>query len=254
MKINIVLIMSIISLCSYSQVGINTINPQGVFHVDGGRDNPSSGSPGLPEQANDVVISTSGNIGVGTISPNAKIELIGSATIAPIIARNMDISSTTTLADKQSLFPVVIDNNGVMVKQTSPISLGNSYSLDGVFNIIIGGGPVPVFTGINNNTVVAFKFATNLSFGFGNTAMIYGQISFSIKNGFKVSNDWTSSGQAETSTISLVGENTNTLIFDNASTTQPKLTFSYSSGVISVSSTATGTQTNVFIYEGKKIR
>ncbi|QIK59958.1 hypothetical protein G7050_08995 [Dysgonomonas sp. HDW5A] len=252
MKINIALIMSIISLYSYSQVGINTINPQGVFHIDGAGDNPSSGSPTVEQESNDVTVSVLGNIGVGTTSPNAKIELIGSTTVTPIIARNMEISSTTTLADKQSLFPVVIDNNGVMIRQASPVSLGNSYSLDGAFNILIGGGPVTVFTGINNNTVVVFKFATNLSFGNGNTGMLYGQISFSVKRGFRVSNDWVFSGDAVTEQYSLVGENTNTLVFN--ATTQPRLTFAYSSGIISVNSSATIAQTNVFIYEGRKIR
>lgn len=30
----------------FSQVGINTPNPQNIFHVDGANDNPSTGVPG----------------------------------------------------------------------------------------------------------------------------------------------------------------------------------------------------------------
>lgn len=252
MKRAIILVLTSISLYSYSQVGINTVNPQGVFHIDAGSDNSATSSPSIDEQANDVSVSVLGNIGVGTISPSAKIDLVGTSTITPIRARNMEASSTSTLADRTTLHPVMIDKDGVMIKQFSPVSLGNSYYLDGSFSIPIGGGPVDVFTGINENSVVAFKFATNLSFGSGSRAMIYGQISFSIRNGFRVSNDWTSSGNAPTEEVSLVGENTDTLVF--YAPTQARLTFTYSSGIISVNSSATVTQTNVLIYEGKKLR
>jgi len=34
----------------YSQVGINTVNPQAVFHIDGQKDNPSTGAPSTAQQ------------------------------------------------------------------------------------------------------------------------------------------------------------------------------------------------------------
>ncbi|MEF9477224.1 hypothetical protein OWR28_05340 [Chryseobacterium sp. 1B4] len=40
----------------FSQVGVNTVNPQSMFHVDGGKDNPVQGSPTAAQQANDFVI------------------------------------------------------------------------------------------------------------------------------------------------------------------------------------------------------
>jgi hypothetical protein len=55
----------------YSQVGINTSNPKGVFHVDGAKDNPSTGNPTAAQQANDFVVTSSGNVGIGTNSPNS---------------------------------------------------------------------------------------------------------------------------------------------------------------------------------------
>ncbi|MFS4429947.1 hypothetical protein [Chryseobacterium sp. S90] len=69
----------LISLCftiSYSkaQVGINTSNPQTTFHVDGAKDNPTSGVPSAAQAANDVVITSTGEIGIGTLSPAVKID------------------------------------------------------------------------------------------------------------------------------------------------------------------------------------
>jgi hypothetical protein len=37
------LLLMIVSGAIYSQVGINTSNPQGTFHVDGGKDNDATG-------------------------------------------------------------------------------------------------------------------------------------------------------------------------------------------------------------------
>jgi len=59
----------------YGQVGINTTNPQGIFHIDGGKDNPPTGVPDISQQSNDVVVTSSGQLGVGTTTPTAKLEL-----------------------------------------------------------------------------------------------------------------------------------------------------------------------------------
>ncbi|RXM39947.1 hypothetical protein BOQ62_08820 [Chryseobacterium sp. CH21] len=63
-------------IISYSkaQVGINTSNPQTTFHVDGAKDNPSSGAPSSIQIANDVAITSAGEIGIGTLTPAVKID------------------------------------------------------------------------------------------------------------------------------------------------------------------------------------
>ena len=53
---------------SFAQVGINTINPQGIFHIDGARDNPKTGAPSMVQQANDFVVMVNSGVGLGTIS------------------------------------------------------------------------------------------------------------------------------------------------------------------------------------------
>ncbi|MGU9939688.1 hypothetical protein ACNFNZ_14080 [Empedobacter brevis] len=48
MKKHLIILMSLFSTASlFSQAGVNTENPRGVFHVDGGKDNPSIGTPSI---------------------------------------------------------------------------------------------------------------------------------------------------------------------------------------------------------------
>ncbi|QBA22963.1 hypothetical protein EU348_17975 [Chryseobacterium indologenes] len=69
----------LVPLCftiSYSkaQVGINTSSPQTIFHVDGVKDNPSSGAPSSTQISNDVGITSAGEIGIGTLTPATRID------------------------------------------------------------------------------------------------------------------------------------------------------------------------------------
>ncbi|MGU3374688.1 hypothetical protein [Chryseobacterium sp. M5A1_1a] len=57
------------------QVGISTSNPQGTFHIDGAKDNPSAGMPSVVQQNNDFVITSAGNAGIGTIIPTTKLDI-----------------------------------------------------------------------------------------------------------------------------------------------------------------------------------
>ncbi len=58
-------------MSAYAQVGVNTVNPTGVFHVDGSKDNPNTGNPTVAQQANDFVVTAAGSVGIGTSAPNA---------------------------------------------------------------------------------------------------------------------------------------------------------------------------------------
>ena len=64
------------SFLGFSQVGINTNNPLSTFHIDGMKDNPATGVPTLLQQYNDVVVTENGNIGVGTINPSKKLDIL----------------------------------------------------------------------------------------------------------------------------------------------------------------------------------
>ncbi|CAA7391371.1 hypothetical protein [Chryseobacterium fistulae] len=69
-----------ISGLALSQVGINTVNPQGAFHVDGAKDNPNTGTPTVAQQGNDVIVTSSGNVGIGTTEPTNKLTIISTST------------------------------------------------------------------------------------------------------------------------------------------------------------------------------
>ena len=78
MKKNLIILSAI--LCSgiaVGQIGVNTPNPQGVFHVDGAKDNPATGIPSAAQQANDVAVMASGNMGIGTTAPTNKLHVNG---------------------------------------------------------------------------------------------------------------------------------------------------------------------------------
>ena len=74
------------SVFLFSQVGINTENPQGVLHVDGGKDNPTIGTPSTIQQANDFIITSAGNVGIGTTNPTKKLEIV--STTSPVFRLN----------------------------------------------------------------------------------------------------------------------------------------------------------------------
>ncbi|MBF0576005.1 hypothetical protein [Dysgonomonas sp. GY617] len=56
---------------SFAQIGINTESPQQIFHIDG-----SSNTSGISNISDDVVVDSNGNLGVGVISPTAKLHIV----------------------------------------------------------------------------------------------------------------------------------------------------------------------------------
>lgn len=84
MKKSFIIPILIINSYCVAQVGINTSNPQGIFHIDGKKDNPSNASPTTTQQLNDFTVDQNGNVGIGTTEPKIKFEVItGGTSVSP---------------------------------------------------------------------------------------------------------------------------------------------------------------------------
>lgn len=100
----IFILLSIVSVTAFSQTGVDTNNPQGTLHVDGAGDNATTGIPTTAEAANDFVVTDTGDVGVGTITPHTKLEVNGIISSTPITLNtdNSNITSTVTSVNPQT--------------------------------------------------------------------------------------------------------------------------------------------------------
>ncbi len=99
-----------VSIASYAQIGINTENVGSniLIYVDGAGDNPTTGTIGATQALNDVVITQSGNVGIGTNNPSTKLHLVtGGTTASP--------KSALTISDGNEGYNKVLqsDANGL---------------------------------------------------------------------------------------------------------------------------------------------
>ncbi|MBV8326630.1 hypothetical protein [Chryseobacterium sp.] len=76
-----------------AQVGIQTTNPQGVFNIDAAKDNPATGVPSVAQQANDVAVTATGNMGIGTTAPTNKLHVNATD---PLRLQGVGVGNTTT--------------------------------------------------------------------------------------------------------------------------------------------------------------
>ncbi|MGK6344168.1 hypothetical protein ACMGDK_18310 [Chryseobacterium sp. DT-3] len=90
----------------YSQVGINTSNPQTVLHVDGAKDNTATGAPIAAQQINDFSVTSSANVGIGTTTPSQKLDVASGNVRIRDINANIGIGGTDRV--------VVADATGIL--------------------------------------------------------------------------------------------------------------------------------------------
>lgn len=113
MKKNVSLFASVIFGCIVqAQIGINTANPQTEFHIDGAKDNTTTGVPTVAQQANDVVVTQQGRLGVGTTAPTNNLE-VNSRTAGVSGVKMTQLPSASILAT---------DANGNVISGTSESS------------------------------------------------------------------------------------------------------------------------------------
>ena len=111
MKKNIIISIGLLlSGFSYSQVGINTANPQGIFNIDGGKDNPTTGSAHTnAQQLNDFTVTAAGNVGIGKIAPSTKLHITTGGTAATPNPSGFRLED----GNQNTNFVLTSDTNGV---------------------------------------------------------------------------------------------------------------------------------------------
>lgn len=104
---------------TFSQVGINTQNPQGIFNVDGGKDNPVSGTGHTAaQQLNDFTVLADGNVGIGTIAPTQKLEVqTGGTSTSPVTGFKL------TDGNQKQGYVLTSDANGVGTWKTTVMTM-----------------------------------------------------------------------------------------------------------------------------------
>lgn len=131
------------SIIHFAQVGINTPNPQGMFHIDGARDNPKTGVPSPVQQSNDFVVAVNSgvgqgsiSIGVGTVAPTERIDVVNGN------IRVRDINNTIGVGSDKLL---VADANGVI-----KVAGGDAFSVTDSGNRILSASTGGVLTADND--------------------------------------------------------------------------------------------------------
>lgn len=121
MKKKIIVALSLATFgISFAQVGINTSNPQGIFHIDGAKDNNTTGVPTAPQQLNDFIVTSTGNVGIGTAAPTAKME-INSGTANTSGLKFTNLTSATPVSVGQT---IGVDTSGNVVTLPNPTAVG----------------------------------------------------------------------------------------------------------------------------------
>ena len=154
MKKNIVTILATIICGVYSaQVGVNTKNPQGAFHIDAAKDNPATGNTlSFSQQNNDVIIMSSGNLGVGTITPDTKLDI---RTVDPTVTPAVPVAGFRLVDGNQAAGRVLqTDANGLSTWG----DIGNRPVLLGKIGVVSAG---PVYSDKDPTVVAAnpYKYA-----------------------------------------------------------------------------------------------
>ena len=140
------LLFSTLSLANLSiaQVGINTQNPQGVFNIDGEKDNPLSGSAHTQsQQLNDFVITKSGNVGIGNINPSRKLEIHTEGTNSYPVAGFKLVDGTQNAG-----YALTSDSNGVGTWQPIKIEFKSLSPIGHENYILPASTSVPKYTGV----------------------------------------------------------------------------------------------------------
>ncbi|MEK6511754.1 hypothetical protein [Myroides odoratimimus] len=137
-KICFILCMFVFKV-AYSQLGVNTSLPLQPLHIDGKKDNPLFEKPNAEQIKNDVVLDDEGKIGVGTINPNFKLDILSDTRGAIRIADGTQGESKVLMSNENgvgtwqspaSIRPTILGEPNTTTKSVaSHVLLGASINL-----------------------------------------------------------------------------------------------------------------------------
>lgn len=176
----------------YSQVGINTPNPLGSFHVDGGKDNPLTGLPSAMQSANDMVVDAYGKVGIGTVIPTAQLEINGnnSTGLIKIVDGNQGVGKVLT-SDTDGLATwkdSVTDTTGSLIKKIkyegAAADANKTVVIDNLEFRLRNNIPEARFTSsISTNTVITYhlgQFYQGNGYEYGNFTRTFNPANWSV--------------------------------------------------------------------------
>lgn len=138
MKKIYVMILGVFATLTFAQVGLNTPNPRGMFHLDGKKNNETSGPVSIANQADDVVMTADGYVGIGNNNPAASLDIKTPGTLAAPV-------SGIKIADgaQNENYVLTSDANGnglwkpvrlTVVRGTNGIGIDIPFTATGAFN------------------------------------------------------------------------------------------------------------------------
>lgn len=111
---NIILSAALLSsMLTFSQVGVDTTNPQAKLHVDGAKDNPVTGVPTTTQQLNDFAVTSDGSVGIGITAPTAPL------TFPRVTGRKISLYNTTVTPPNDHQYNGFGMEVGYLVNQVS---------------------------------------------------------------------------------------------------------------------------------------
>ena len=156
MKKKNLLFLIVIAFCGIlnAQVGINTENPQGMFHIDG-----QGNTNGNTNISDDIVVTETGNVGIGTNTPSNKLSIHTTGANTGLSLPNGASSGKVLTSDTQG--------NGVWVSgavqyQTMVVGTGGATIFSGLIPFPTTGSPIGVAAKINFFKDIVFDKAKDI--------------------------------------------------------------------------------------------
>lgn len=155
------IVVLLVSIMGYSQggVGINTINPQGAFHIDGSGNNPTTGTPSAAQFSDDFIVTNDGNVGIG-VYPTVKLDVDAkNANLRfrrmPALAASTSFNALVHTPDDGKVYTAIYNN----IITSPSVAAGNTVTVTDNQKFPDGLLTITTNNGCGRNMVATFAFS-----------------------------------------------------------------------------------------------